>query len=74
LLEGLEKATDQKYVPSYAIALIYAGLGDKDKAITWLQRAYEDRSTGMAFLRTDPELSNLHADPRFEDLSRRISF
>jgi tetratricopeptide (TPR) repeat protein len=74
LLKVLEKATDQKYVPSYAIALIYAGLGDKDKAITWLRRAYEDRSTGMAFLRTDPELSNLHADPRFEDLSRRISF
>lgn len=74
LLEALQKPTEKKYVPSYAIALIYAGLSDKDNAVTWLQRAYEDRSTGMAFLRTDPELSNLHSDPRFEDLSRRISF
>ena len=74
LLQALEKPTEKKYVPSYAIALIYAGLGDKDNAVSWLQRAYEDRSTGMAFLRTDPELNSLHSDPRFEDLSRRISF
>jgi DNA-binding winged helix-turn-helix (wHTH) protein/TolB-like protein/tetratricopeptide (TPR) repeat protein len=74
LLQGLETPTEKRYVPSYAIALIYAGLGDKDKAISWLQRAYEDRSTGMAFLRTDPELSSLHSDPRFQELSRRVSF
>ncbi len=74
LLHELEGRTGQKYVPSYAIALIYSGLGDKDNAMKWLERAYDDRSTGMAFLRTDPELSGLHSDSRFEDLSRRISF
>jgi DNA-binding winged helix-turn-helix (wHTH) protein/TolB-like protein/Flp pilus assembly protein TadD len=74
LLQELESPTGKRYVPSYAIALIYAGLGDKDSAIGWLQRAYEDKSTGMAFLRTDPELSSLHSDPRFQELSRRVSF
>jgi DNA-binding winged helix-turn-helix (wHTH) protein/TolB-like protein/Tfp pilus assembly protein PilF len=74
LLHDLESRTRQRYIPSYAIALIYSGLGDNDQAIKWLEKAYEDRSTGMAFLRTDPELSGLHFDPRFEELSRRISF
>jgi DNA-binding winged helix-turn-helix (wHTH) protein/TolB-like protein/tetratricopeptide (TPR) repeat protein len=74
VLQDLEARRGQNYVPSYAIALVYAGLGDNDNAINWLQKAYEDRSTGMAFLRTDPELSSLHSDPRFEELARRISF
>jgi DNA-binding winged helix-turn-helix (wHTH) protein/TolB-like protein/Flp pilus assembly protein TadD len=74
VLQDLEARRGQNYVPSYAIALVYAGLGDNDNAISWLQKAYEDRSTGMAFLRTDPELDSLHSDPRFEELARRISF
>jgi DNA-binding winged helix-turn-helix (wHTH) protein/TolB-like protein/Flp pilus assembly protein TadD len=74
VLQDLEGLSGQKYVPSYAIALIYAGLGDHDHAISWLQKAYEDRSTSMVFLRSDPELSSLRSDPRFEQLSRRINF
>jgi DNA-binding winged helix-turn-helix (wHTH) protein/TolB-like protein len=74
VLRDLEGRTEQQYVPAYAIALIYAGLGDNDHAIIWLQKAYEDRSTSMVFLKLDPELSTLHSDPRFEQLSRRINF
>lgn len=74
VLQDLEGRSGQAYVPSYAIALVYAGLSDNDHALTWLQKAYEDRSTSIAFLKLDPELSGLHADPRFEQLSRRISF
>jgi DNA-binding winged helix-turn-helix (wHTH) protein/TolB-like protein/Tfp pilus assembly protein PilF len=74
LLQDLEGRTGQAYVPSYAIALVYAGFGENDRAITWLEKAYEDRSTSMVFLRSDPELSSLHSDPRFEQLSQRIAF
>jgi len=74
LLQDLEGRTGQAYVPSYAIALVYAGLGENDHAITWLEKAYEDRSTSMVFLRSDPELSSLRSDQRFQELSRRISF
>jgi len=74
VLRDLEGHTGQQYVPAFAIALIYAGLGDNDHAITWLQKAYEDRSTSMVFLKLDPELSTLHSDPRFEELCRRINF
>jgi tetratricopeptide (TPR) repeat protein len=74
VLEDLEGRTGQQYVPAYAIALVYAGLGDNDHALVWLEKAYEDRSTSMVFLKLDPELSTLHSDPRFEQLSRRINF
>jgi tetratricopeptide (TPR) repeat protein len=74
VLQELEGRGAQQYVPAYAIALVYAGLGENDQAITWLQKAYEDRSTSMVFLKLDPELGSLHSDPRFEQLSRRINF
>jgi DNA-binding winged helix-turn-helix (wHTH) protein/TolB-like protein len=74
VLQDLEGRTGEAYVPSYAIALVYAGLRENDHAIAWLQKAYEDRSTSIAFLKLDPELSNLHSDPRFEQLSRRVNF
>jgi DNA-binding winged helix-turn-helix (wHTH) protein/TolB-like protein len=74
VLQELEERVGQPYVPAYAIGLVYAGLGDSDHAISWLQKAYEDRSTSIAFLKLDPELSSLHSDPRFEQLSRRINF
>ena len=74
LLDDLEARGGKAYVPSYAIALVYAGLGDKDHAMTWLEKAYEDRSTSMVFLKADPELTSLHSDPRFDQLSRRIGF
>jgi DNA-binding winged helix-turn-helix (wHTH) protein/TolB-like protein len=74
VLQDLEARTGKEHAPAYAIALVYAGLGDNDRAISWLQKAYEDRSTSIVFLTLDPELSNLHSDPRFEQLSRRVNF
>ncbi len=74
VLQDLEGRTGEAYVRSYAIALVYAGLGDDDHAITWMQKAYEDRSTSIAFLKLDPELTSLHSDPRFEQLSQRVNF
>lgn len=74
VLQDLEERTGQPYVPAYAIALVYAGLGENDRAMSWLQRAFEDRSTSIAFLKLDPELSGLHSDPRFEQLVQRVGF
>jgi tetratricopeptide (TPR) repeat protein len=74
VLHELEGRIGQPYVPAYAIGLVYAGLGENDRAMGWLQRAFEDRSTSMAYLKLDPELSGLHSDPRFEALAQRINF
>jgi len=74
VLQDLEGRLGQTYVPAYAIALVYAGLGENDRSIGWLERAFDDRSTSIAFLKLDPELSGLHSNPRFEQLARRINF
>ncbi len=57
---------------SACFALIYAGLDDKDQAFHWLERGYEDRILDMTRLKITPLLDNLHADPRFGDLVRRV--
>jgi DNA-binding winged helix-turn-helix (wHTH) protein/TolB-like protein/Tfp pilus assembly protein PilF len=74
VLHELLARSSQRYVPPYSVALVYAGMGDRDQAFQWLEKAYEDRSTSMVFLRTDPELASLRSDHRFAQLSSRINF
>ena len=49
-----------------------AFLGEKDRAFGCLLSAYREHDQGLAFLTADPDLDNLHGDPRFDDLARRI--
>jgi serine/threonine-protein kinase len=72
VLDTLEARSARSYVPAYWFALVYVGLGDKEKAITWLERAYQERSTVLAYLRIDPRLQPLHELPRFQALVKRL--
>jgi Tfp pilus assembly protein PilF len=72
VLAELRAATARKYVPSYWFALVYAGLGERDQALRYLERAYEERSTVLAYLSIDPRLASLRDDPRFLALARRL--
>jgi tetratricopeptide (TPR) repeat protein len=73
VLEHLRGLAAHSYVAPFDFAVIYAGLGEKDQAITWLNRAYEERSYYMAvYLTTDARLDSLRSDPRFADLLRRV--
>jgi DNA-binding winged helix-turn-helix (wHTH) protein/TolB-like protein/lipoprotein NlpI len=74
VLQSLQSRAADQYVPPYAIALIHAGLGEKDQAFQWLQKAVGDRSTPMVFLRSDPELAGLRSDPRFALLTQLVNF
>ena len=74
VLTKLEEKSRKSYVPSYYFALVYTGLGERDHAFEWLERAYQERSTVLAYLRLDPRLAPLRADPRYADLIRRIGF
>jgi hypothetical protein len=47
-------------------------LGDKERALEWLEKAYEERCGWMAFLKVDPALGSLRSDGRFKDLLRRV--
>ncbi len=71
----LQQALDyrtSKYLDAYLMAWVYAGLGDRDKAFEWLTKGYEERASQMIFLRMDPALVDLRADPRFGDLLRKM--
>jgi len=72
LIEELKKLSAQEYVPAPSMALIYAGLGDKDQAFLWLEKAYEERAFQMQWLGVEPRWDSLHSDPRFADLKRRM--
>ena len=52
----------------------YALLDDEAHAMTWLERAYDERNGEVLFLRTAPELDSIRSSPRFRDLVRRIGF
>jgi tetratricopeptide (TPR) repeat protein len=74
LLEGLLKSSAQRYIPPYTIALAYNGLGERDEALAWLERAHAQRSAAMVFLKVEPKWNNLRSEPRFQDLLRRLEF
>ena len=72
-LKELKDWSKRSYVPPYVLAEVYIGLGDKQQALAMLEKAYADRSMFLpTYLKVDPELDSLHADPRFKDLVRRI--
>jgi serine/threonine protein kinase/TolB-like protein/Tfp pilus assembly protein PilF len=73
-LSTLEEQWRRGHIGAYNIATVYAGLGEKDQAFAWLERAYEDRTYWMAGLKVDPQLDTLRSDPRFRDLLRRMNF
>ncbi len=72
LLEELSAASKQRYTPAFYFALVYAGLGDKDQAFTWLDKAYEERFTRLAYLKQEAFWDPLRSDPRFAVVLRRI--
>jgi len=74
VLEKLLERAKTEYVSPYEIAVIYAGLGEKDRAFEWLEKAYEERASLLVYFRMDPRIWSLRSDPRFQDLLRRMNF
>jgi hypothetical protein len=73
VLDHLKELSAHGWVAPYNVAVIYAGLGDKNQAFAVLEQAYKDRSYYMAtYLATDERLDNLRSDPRFADLRKRV--
>ena len=56
------------------MAIAYAGLGDKDRAFQWLERAFEERAIMLQQVQVEPFLDPLRDDPHFDDLLRRMNF
>ena len=71
-LDQLQEMAKERYVSAYSFAIVYEGLGDKEKAFQWLEKGYQERVFEMNFLKVDPLLEGLRSDPRFGDLVRRV--
>lgn len=71
-LDELREISKQHYVSPYLFAFVYLGLGDKDQTFAWLDKAYQDRSSLLIWLKVEPQFDSLHDDKRYRDLFRRI--
>ena len=72
IIAELQELAKTKYVSSFQIAAIYAGLGEKDEVFAWLEKAFAERSDGLVNLNAEQRFDNLRSDPRFTDLARRV--
>jgi TolB-like protein/DNA-binding winged helix-turn-helix (wHTH) protein/Tfp pilus assembly protein PilF len=74
LLANLVIQSKKSYVSPYYFAVVHAGLGEQEKAISDLEKAYSDRSNGLVFLKVDPSLDALRGDARFQVLQQKLNF
>lgn len=72
IISQLQQMSGSQYVSSLYVALIYIGLGEKDQAFAWLDKAYAERSDFLVYLPTDPMADPLRSDPRFPVLLGRL--
>ena len=72
ILRELEEEAKTRYVPPCVIAALYVGLGDKEQAFVWLEKAYQERDVLLMTLRVEVHLDPLRSDSRFQDLLRRV--
>jgi TolB-like protein len=72
MISKLQKHVQNTGVGRYEIALVYAGLGEKDEAFAWLEKSFVARDKGLTYLKIDPCLDPLRSDSRFQDMVRRV--
>jgi serine/threonine protein kinase/Flp pilus assembly protein TadD len=74
ILEELQTLAKQQYVSPYMIAIGYAALGDRNQAYEWLNRVADEKSYYVVWLKVDPIWDSFRAEPRFQDMLRRVGF
>ena len=72
VLGQLEDLSKGKYVSPFFIAIIHVGLGEKDRAFDWLEKAYQERNPNLVRLKVEPVFDPIRSDPRFTNLLRRV--
>ena len=73
ILDQLKELSKERYVSAYSFALVYLGLGNKEEALRWLEKSYQDRTgNDLVYFRVEPLLDPLRGDPRFEELVTKV--
>jgi hypothetical protein len=70
--EKLTERSKHQYVPSYWMAMLRIGFGDKDESFTWLERAFQERSSWLVWAGVEPRFDTLRSDPRFASLMAKM--
>jgi TolB-like protein/DNA-binding winged helix-turn-helix (wHTH) protein/Flp pilus assembly protein TadD len=72
LLAELKDQSDRRYVSPFNLAVVYGGLGDNERTLEWLEKAYNERSPSLSLLRLSPAFDGVRSDPRFNALVQRV--
>jgi serine/threonine-protein kinase len=72
ILRELEEMAKRQYVNSTALADIHLGLGEKEKALDWLDKSYQDQESACWYLKVDPIYDSLRNEPRFQALLKKV--
>jgi predicted Zn-dependent protease len=68
----LKALSEHRYVSAHDIALLYLSAGNREQALHFLERAYQQRDPWLSLIRAHPRFNALHDDARYQDLMRRI--
>ena len=71
-LDELQQLSSTGHISTYHLAMIYIGLGQKDRALEMLEKAFEERSERLVWIRIDPRFDKMRSDGRFIDLQQRM--
>ncbi|HVE59588.1 MAG TPA: tetratricopeptide repeat protein [Pyrinomonadaceae bacterium] len=74
VLDELLSLSQNQYVPPFNLAVAYNGLGEKGKALDYLEKGFAEKDLRMAFLKVEPYWNNLRAEPRFIALMKKMNF
>jgi adenylate cyclase len=72
ILNTLRRLSAKKFVTAYGMALVYAGLDEKEQAFNWLNKAYEERSNWLVWLKTDPRFNSLRSEGKFAEMVNKV--
>jgi hypothetical protein len=64
VLDQLRAASKQRYVPALSFAIVYVGLGEKEQALLWLEKAYDERTNSLAYLRATHQIGKTRVGPQ----------
>jgi hypothetical protein len=72
LLKKLEQRARTGFVPAYDLAVVNIGLGEKEAALKWLEKAYDEGDWAFIVFATEPRLDPLRSDPRFQTILKKL--
>ena len=72
VLDTLKSLMPGRFVTSYGVALVYTGIGEKEQAFAWLDKAVEERSHWLVWLKSDPRWDPLRPDKRFAKIVNAV--